>query len=560
MRNVYVIDFENEVSDVSIAEGKTYVWLADICNIDTNEHVTVNNIDEFFNCLTKIAPCVCYSHNLKYDGSFILDYLMKNGYKYTDNRKLNEKEFSTLITSMGVFYNITVMLKRGNKKKNLNVEFRDSTKKIPGRVADIAKAYDLPILKGEIDYKQYRPIGYIPSSEEIDYIRNDTEIIARVLKIQYDNEMDKLTSASDTFSKYKKQYTAYFDMLFPVLTYEEDCYIRHAYRGGFCTVNPKFKGKLITESVFCYDVNSMYPYNMIEQLLPYGYPIFYVGEYEENENYPLCIQHILVSCKVKENHPKTILLKNVRFSANEYLDDTKNELIDLYLTNVDMDLLFEHYDIYEIKFVDGYMFRASKNIFKSFIKPIYKKKCETHGAQRQLYKIMLNSLYGKFATNPKHQQKIPYLDEESKLKFTNTDITIEDSIYTAVSAFITAYSRKYLIDIIYKYYDSFIYCDTDSIHLLNTQLPDELIDDKAIGKFKLEKIYKKAKYLGQKCYYGEKDDGKKDVKIAGCPKNITENITFNEFKEGSTWNGKKIPKIINGGAVLVDTTFTLKIR
>ena len=553
-KKIFTFDFENNVSDLAISNNITYVWLWDICDINTLEHITGFKIDDFILTLSKLGCCICYSHNLKYDGSFIIDYLLKNNYVHTMERKLLDKQFRTLITSNGVFYSITV------KIKNKTIEFRDSTKKIQGTVEQIAHSFNLPILKGEIDYRKNRDINYIATPEEVDYIHNDTEIIARVLKMQYDKDMTHLTSAGDTFAKYKEVYKYYFDLLFPILPYELDTYIRKSYRGGLVLVNEKFKNKIITENVNCYDVNSMYPFNMVDKILPYGEPIYFKGCYKENVSYPLFIMHIRVDCKLKNDGVKCIMLDNMRFGKLNYLEDTDGKLIDIYITSVDYDLFIDNYDIYDIEYIDGYMFKGSRNIFKKYILPIYELKGKTKGAERQLYKILLNSLYGKFATNPKRQQKIPYLDKDGIVKYINGSISIDDSIYTAVSSFITSYSRAYLVQNIKKHLNNFIYCDTDSIHLLNDFLETELIDDTELGKFKLEKTYVKSKYLGQKCYYGIKENGEKDVKIAGCPKNVAKNISFEEFEIDNTFGGKLIPKRVNGGAVLVETTFTLKNR
>lgn len=562
MKKIYVIDFENDNNIENIINNETHVWLADICDLQSFNHYTFNNIQEFFDKIIELSPAIFYSHNLKYDGIFILDYLLKNGYTHVSEKNIQEKQITTLITVEGVFYNIRVNFKNNSEKKKANkiAEFRDSLKKIQGSVEQIAKSFDLPILKGEIDYSIKHNIDYTPTQEEIKYIQHDTEIIARVLKMEYENGLDKLTTASDTFNKYKKTIFPYYAILFPELSYDTDTYIRKSYRGGVVQVSEKYKGMEINENVYCYDVNSMYPYNMVTKLLPYGEPIFYNGEYVYDEKYPLFIQRFRVSCKLKENCVKSVLLDNMKYGKLSYLEDTGDELLELTLTNVDLQLLKENYNIYEIEYIDGYKFFGSRKLFTKYIKPLYDMKCKTKGAEKQLYKIQLNGLYGKFALNPKHQQKIPYINIDNIVAFKNSEISIDKTIYTAISAFITSYSRQYLLNTIKANLDYFVYCDTDSIHLLRENLDGAKIDDKELGAFKLEKIYVKSKYLGQKCYYGIKENGQTDVKIAGCPKNIANNITFEQFEIGNTFTGKLLPKRVRGGSVLVSTDFTIKNR
>ena len=126
---------------------------------------------------------VCYFHNLKFDVSFILDYIMKNGYTYSPEPK--EKSFTTLITDTGVFYSVTVWFKRHNKNWK-KVVFYDSMKKLPFKVATISKAFELEDEKLSLDYEAPREPGHILTEEEKRYIVNDCRIVAQALKIQFD--------------------------------------------------------------------------------------------------------------------------------------------------------------------------------------------------------------------------------------------------------------------------------------------------------------------------------------------------------------------------------------
>ena len=58
----------------------------------------------------------------------------------------------------------------------------------------------------------------------------------------------------------------------------------------------------------------------------------------------------------------------------------------------------------------------------------------------------------------------------------------------------------------------------------------------------------------------ESINGKNDVKCAGMPNNIKEKVTFENFKEGATFEGKLMPRIIPGGTILRETTFKIKSK
>lgn len=562
LKKVYVLDLETCNSDDDILQENTRVWLWDICDITTFNHVTGTTIETLIDKLKEISPATIYTHNLKFDGLFIMDYIMKHGYTHTENKSLNANEFSTLITNINMFYSMTICFESKNKKAKKIVDFRDSSKKIKGSVRQIAIDYNLPILKGEIDYKLKRDENYIPTDDEIKYIHNDTEIIARVLNIQYSKGLKRLTIASDVFHLYKQFCGHHFGYLYPTLPIEIDDFIRKSYRGGICLVSDKYKGKLIDGGIKIYDVNSMYAYQMAYQLLPYGIPKYFKGKYVDNKPYPLFIQRIQVCCKLKDNYIPTILLEQLWFSADgEYLVDTCGEMKDLTLTSIDLDLLFKHYEVYDIKYIDGYMFMGSHKLFKDFIIPIYNRKSESTGAEKQTYKMLLVGLYGRFAVNPRHKRKVPFI-KDNVICFENTEMVIDNPIYTAVSSFISAYARKDLLGAVQVNYDNFIYCDTDSVHLTQCAKGIE-IDNKKLGAWKDETAddpVLKALYLAPKTYMNITQSYKENKKIAGCPDRVKENITFDNFRYNKSFGGKLTPKKVAGGVVLVENVYTIRMR
>ena len=164
------------------------VWLFDLCDIYTLEHKTFTSIDEGLSSITE--DTTLYFHNLKFDGSYILDYLLRSGYRWVDEPRFvkTPKTMNFLITDSGIWFTGKIMTETGVK-----IKFRDSFKKIPLAVKVIAQAYKLPILKGEIDYTMPRPEGYIPNETELAYIHNDTEIVARALKIHFDQGLTEMT-------------------------------------------------------------------------------------------------------------------------------------------------------------------------------------------------------------------------------------------------------------------------------------------------------------------------------------------------------------------------------
>lgn len=578
-RKNYSCDFET-TTDPNDCRVWAYGWM-EIGN--KSNYKIGNDMDEFMDWVRKVNGNL-YFHNVRFDGEFILNYLMHKGFTYSENGE--PKTFKTTISLMGAWYMIdicygyTTPKNKKTKPKKIHTVIYDSLKKLPFPVKVIGKAFNLNVLKIEQEkefYERYRPVGHKITEEEYAYIKNDIEVIADALEVQFRQGMTSITAGSDSLNGFKDVITRKnFEKLFPVLTNEEDKEIRLAYRGGFTWLKDDFVEQTVGEGIV-FDVNSLYPAQMYYRPLPYGKPIKFAGKYEYDKKYPLHVQHLRCEFTIKDDKIPTIQLKKNRlFKQNEYLKSSNNEIVDLYMTNVDLDLFYEHYEVYNEQYVGGWKFKERVGIFKGFIDKWMHIKTTTEGALKQLAKLQLNSLYGKFATNPDVTGKIPYLKEDGSCGYRDGDKEERDPVYTPMGIFITSWARYTTITTAQKCYDRIIYCDTDSIHLTGTSIPDaikDIVDNDKLGYWAWEGTFKRGKFLRQKTYvedYYINDKGKMcsqeeatgtkfKVVCSGMPDEVKNQVTFDNFKMGFTSEkGKLRPKHVKGGVVLVDTPFTLK--
>lgn len=550
---------------------ETWVWAWALCDIEEPSHVEVgNSIESFFERIKKEANPYIYFHNLKFDGEFILYYLMKNGFEHVESKEKRNNTFSTLISDMGLFYSIEVYFEVGKKTKK--VTFIDSLKIINQSVESMPKTFKIEENKLEIDYNAPREVGHILTGEEEAYIKNDVVIVAKALSYLFNMGLTKMTAGSNALSEYKEiTRLNRFRSLYKPLNYEIDKDIRRAYRGGFTYLNPVYKNKEVKEGEVL-DVNSLYPSVMYKEMLPFGEPFFYEGEYQEDKVYPLYIQRLTCSFKIKEGKIPTIQIKHSRFVDNEYLTDSGEEPVALTLTSVDLKLFLEQYDVWDLHYESGWKFKAMRGLFTEYIDKWIKVKNEAtisgNKGIRQVAKIMLNSLYGKFATSLDVQGKIPYLEGDI-VKYKLGEKTTKDGVYLPMGAFITAYARDKTIrtsqsikDYSIKKYgiDMYCYSDTDSIH---TILPiEELkqfceIDDVELGKWKHESHFERAKFIRQKTYL-EEIDGEIQITCAGLPQRCYDQVTWDNFKEGMKVDGKLTFTHVKGGVILKEIEFTIK--
>ena len=401
----YVADFET-----TTVEDDCRVWgwgLSDIMTAESLWDVEIGqDIDSFMARIAKVNSIISF-HNLKFDGMFILDWLFRKKFRHGSGF-IRKGEFKTIISNMGQFYSITVQWMNGKK-----TEFRDSYKKLPYSVKVIAKAFGLEIAKGEIDYEAHRPVGYVITPDERKYIALDVLIVSKAMRVQLEAGMTRLTVGSDSLKEFKTlSGSQVFGKYFPVLSDVMDAEIRQSYRGGFTYVAEKYKGKRAGRGRV-YDVNSLYPAVMYNELLPHSEPVFRPGKAEPSEDYPLYIARITFTAKLKKDHIPCIQVKNSgRFLATEYLTEV-DEPLQMMVTSVDLELWEEQYDL-EIHSYDGaWLFAATTGLFEDYISKWMEVKVNSTGGMRELAKLHLNSLYGKFATNPDITPKVPEFDREN---------------------------------------------------------------------------------------------------------------------------------------------------
>lgn len=394
MSKCWSADFETTTD-----EKDCRVWAYSLSNIEEPEKFLYgNSIDAFMEwCANPKENYTLYFFNLKFDSAFILDYLMRSGFEYIEDAKdKKDQTFTTLITDMGQFFTIDIFF--SVKKHHVNkVKIIDAAKIFPNFSVDrIAKSFDLPISKLKLDYHAKREVGHKLTPEEIDYIRNDVEIVARALNIMFDSGLTKMTIASDAMGNFKDHFK-FFRRYFPKLEENVDAEIRKSYKGGFTYVNPTYTEVKCGAGVTL-DVNSLYPSIMKFEKMPYGQPILFQGKYEPDVNFPLFIQVITCVFDLKEGKIPNIQIKGtLSFRPNEYLTSSNNEIVTLYLTKPDYDLFMENYNVRELVYQGGFKFRCKKGFFDNYINYWTEQKIkagkEGNKGKRQIAKLMLNSLY-----------------------------------------------------------------------------------------------------------------------------------------------------------------------
>ena len=549
----FVGDFETTVYE---GQKHTEVWASAIVELYSEDVKIFKSIDETFEYLSVMKDnVIVYYHNLKFDGSFWLSYLLvdrnfkqaynKTGERINDVEWQQEKEmknntFKYSISDKGQFY--TIIIKVNNKF----IEIRDSLKLLPFSVKKIGKSFETKHKKLDMEYTGFRYSGCEITLEEQEYIKNDVLVVKEALEIMYNEGHNKLTIGSCCLEEYKKligkdDYTMYFPNLTEIEldkdtygSFNAEEYIRKSYRGGWCYV-VKGKENKIYENGVTADVNSLYPSVMSSESgnrYPVGKPYFWKGNYIDEEALKTN-RYFFIRIKtrfyIKKNKLPFIQVKgNLLYNGREMLETSDiydaetdtycKEILDfngnlvstrveLTLTMTDYYLLKEHYDLVDFEILDGVWFYTEIGIFDRYIEKYKKIKTVSTGAKRELAKLFLNNLYGKMATSTDSSFKVAYVKEDKSIGFLPVLANDKKPVYIPIGSAITSYARNFTIRTAQKNYygvdkRGFIYADTDSIHcdLDVSELKDVPVHDSAFCHWKLEALWDKGIFVRAKTY------------------------------------------------------------
>lgn len=515
----------------------TQVFIRGIDNPEfTKEFKTLH---EFIDYLSKGSYTVFFM-DLSHAGEFIVSYLLKHGYSFNDHPK-KSKQFYFRISVDTIYYTGAIHFKR-YAKRIIKTEFRNLSRKMPFKLEELYKMFELP----------YEP----------DSLAQHTAVIARAARLS-ETYGTKTTIGNDCLSMYKAMIgDKVYRRLFPSMTYELDQFCREAYRGGVSYLMPNYQGQILN-NVASYDKNSKYPFMLKSHPMPTGMPIVYTGRPPTNPAF-LFIHRMRAVIKLKPGHLPTVQLKNAaRYDASEYIYDTKGEQITLTLCSPDYELLFDNYEVTEIEHVKGLAFTGRTGLFDEYVDHWYSiKKSAPNNEIYTIAKLYLNNLYGVFGKKLKRTSKIPFLNGSKVVGYRYTKPQVLRGNYTPLAAFVTAYGRAEMIRDAEKMGAAFVYCDTDSIKLMEDKLPkpiNELIkvSPTEIGAYKFEGVSEQWKGLRAKCYMSY-SQGEYSVTCAGMDDRNKRSIkSFDDFHFGAQFVEGLEKSRVDGGVKYIKKIFTI---
>lgn len=461
---------------------------------------------------------------------------------------------------------------------------------------------------GQLDYNVYRS-PYTPMTEkELEYCEYDCicmyyGLLEYVKKYGHVHKIP-LTQTGEIRLIVKKmmdenKYNRIATRIQPDTTEEYQILI-NAFSGGETHANYLNAGTVLN-NVASRDFSSSYPFSMVTQKYPRSK--FMPKIYEQNDRFLYILYIRLKDVRSKNtltyiHESKCIRVKGASLDNGRILNADE---LEIYVTSIDFEIIKQMYYIGEIEIIESYGALCSymPKEFITLILQKYADKTTLKGmdGMQGLYlqaKQFVNGIFGMSCTkiiqpdviynqNNDIEWSVAMKTENeiNELLKKNKKHYAKNFLPYSFGVFVTAYSRKMLMDVILSMpYEDIVYYDTDSVKFLNMKKNMKYIEKKneenlhllenIFNMFNIDKslfapcdskgnkhimgqmendvdngkVYDVFKTLGAKRYYYE-EDGEKHITIAGVPKNAVKYIdSVSDFNEDLRFpaylDGKKI--------------------
>ena len=532
-----------------------YIWQFSINDIVYYGR-TWDELKEFLYKLNKDVPerKFVFVHNLAFEFQFL-----KSVFNFED---VTARKSHKVMTAIMSDYNI--MLKCSYFLSNCALK-------------DLPDLYNLPVKKmiGDLDYSKIRTSITPLTDEELGYCEHDCLVVYYYIlrELETYETIKKIPTTSTGKVRKELQNLILTDFKYkriirksintnPIIFNR----LQDAFAGGY-THSSWIYTDMILKNVDSYDETSAYPYVLVTHKFPSGEfkkcNIKNVDEMSRN----ICYLLVVKFTNIKSNYYNSFISKskcqNIKGAKYDNGRIMSAEEIVITLTDIDFYFILDshecNYEILEIYYT-GYNYLPKQFINFVLDKYINKTKYKNVKGKELDYvkeKNKFNSLYGMSVTNTIRDNVIYKNDTKEWIEEELTNDEIIDKLLKekkkgfmsfSTGVWVTAYARDNLLRRVIELDDFVVYCDTDSIKLVdgydknvfkkyNDSVLDKISKVSKILSIDIEKyapsdIYGKKHPLGifeDDGHYDEfitqgakkyaiKKDGKIKITVAGVPK------------------------------------------
>ena len=524
--------------------------------------------------LSEKKRIVIYIHNLAFEFQFF-----RKLFKWLKVFSLEQRKPLQAITLEGIEFRCSYLLS-GYSLANLSNQLNK---------------YKVEKLVGDLDYSLLRS-GKTPLTEkEIKYCLNDVYVVMAYIQECIENYggINKLPLTKTGFirdycrkeclhnnDEDKSKYHKYRDLMKKlVLDKETYLQLKRAFSGGFTHASAYFSGQTL-DNVNSFDFSSSYPYVMLSEKFPMSAPIKVTPKSKEEFEDLLNIYCCLFDVEFEDLEP-IYYFENYISSSHCFQLSGQQENngrivsakhLSTTITEQDFKIIKTFYKWKKCRISNMRVFERDylptdfvKSILKLYFDKTTLKGVEGKEVEYMQSKEKLNATYGMCVTDICRDEDI-YEDgwsvEESNIdtEIAKYNKSIKRFLYYPWGIWVTAYARKNLFTGIKEFQYDYIYSDTDSIKVINTDLHREYIDKynkmvinkleramayhgidieltrpknikgeiKQIGIWEEEKPYDRFKTLGAKRYIVEQN-GEIKITVSGLNKKIASEYLVDKY-------------------------------
>lgn len=449
-----------------------YIWMFGI-NDDVYYGRYWSELIEFISKLDKLIPEKKYIfvHNLAFEFQFI-----KSIFKF---KNVVARKSHKVMTA---------------ELEDFNIEFRCSYMMSNCALKSLPKLYMLDVEKmvGDLDYNQIRHSETVLNEKELKYCENDCLVvyayIKRMLETYETVKNIPITSTGQVRRELKDRIMEdyrYKRLVQKASNTDPHVYnlLQEAFMGGYTHANWIYVDEVLKD-IDSWDFTSSYPYVLVSHRYPstrFTKCNLKKAEYISNGfAYLLVVKFTNVECKFYNNFISQSKCRNIKGGKYDNGRIIKADELEITLTDIDFKLILDTYKC-EYEILESYYSKYNylPKQFINFVLEKYVNKTEYKGVagkeiNYQKEKNKFNALYGMSVTNTIRDEVI-YDNITGWREEELTNEEIQEKLYDeykkgflsfAYGVWVTAYARNNLIRNIIKLDEYVVYCDTDSIKLL----------------------------------------------------------------------------------------------
>lgn len=489
------LNLTDEEKASCIKQSCMYIWMFSI-----NEVVyfgrTWKEFQNFIDTLEFYSPLkkIIFVHNLSFEFQFIKKYF--------------------------IFRTVTARKKHKVMKAELddyNIEFRCSYFMANASLSQLPKLFNLPVQKkvGDLDYTKLRNSKTELTEKELGYCEYDCLVVYHfIIKEleEYGNVKNIPLTSTGHVRRELKELTmrdySYRRKVNKAINTNPCVYnlLVEAFAGGYTHANWIYVDEIL-KNIDSWDFTSSYPFVLVTEKYPSTE--FKKCNITKKEDMLECFAYLIkvrfynISSKYYNNFISSSKCTYIKGGVYDNGRLIKAEEIEITLTDIDFNFLCDSckYEKYLIEECYYSLYNYLPKLFIDFVLDKYVLKTQYKGVsgkelEYSKEKNKFNALYGMSVTNL-IRAKVEYdniLDWTDEIELTNEEIEEmlnsekqKSFLSFAYGVWVTAYARRNLLENVCKLDEYVVYCDTDSIKLLDgyDKSVIETYNKKVINKIKV---------------------------------------------------------------------------